>query len=301
MKFIPNSVTRSAGKQLLRAKYHSPTLLFVGGVTGVVTAAVLACRATLKTEQVLVDHNLNLAEARSLRSDAVYTDDSQYSKDVAFIYVQTAGEFCKLYGPSIVLGVASLTALTGSHRILSKRNAALTAAYSAVDQAFKQYRERVRNELGEEKDRQFRYGTSTKTVVEETDKGIKKVDVTTFNKDGISGYAKLFDESNANWQPDVSVNLTFLRAVENQANNKLRVYGWVLLNDVYDALGYQPTTAGAVVGWTRDGGDKQIDFGLNSDNPLVEDFLLGLDKSVLLDFNVEGPVFRAIDKYAEVY
>ncbi len=55
----------------------------------------------------------------------------------------------------------SVAALTKSHGILNDRVAALTAAYAAIDQGFKEYRARVVDELGPDTDRRFRHGTET--------------------------------------------------------------------------------------------------------------------------------------------
>ena len=57
------------------------------------------------------------------------------------------------------MGGLSIAALTRSHNILTKRNAALTAAYGALEKGFSEYRARVVEKYGEEEDRDFRYGT----------------------------------------------------------------------------------------------------------------------------------------------
>lgn len=299
MKFIPNTWTRAVGRSVLTAKTHSPTLLFVGGVAAMGATVFLACRATLRVETVLEETNLNLEEARQLRADGKYVDENDYAKDIAYSYVDAAARLTKLYGPAILTGVASVAMLTQSHRILTNRNAALTAAYTTLDAAFTQYRRRVVSELGEEKDLEFRHGKNSRTIVEETDKGPKKTQMDTFNPNELSGYAVIFERGCKMWQPSIAVNRSFLECVEDFSNKKLDQQGWVLLNDVYKALGFPETTAGAIVGWTRDGGDKRISFGLHPGRERAHAFLQGVDNSVILDFNVEGPIYRKIDKYRE--
>lgn len=300
MKFVPNAITRKVARQVLTGKKHSPTILFVAGAVGVTTAAVLACRATLKVEDVLAATQENLQDAKGLleeeRDD--YTDHD-HKRDVAFIYTQSAMSLCKLYGPAVVLGVTSLGALAGSHRILTKRNAALTAAYALVEKGFKDYRSRVVEEFGVEKDQELRYGTETVTLVEDTDKGPKKVDVTRVAQGEPSIYAKFFDEYNRNWNRSAEYNRIFLQAQQQYYNDMLRARGHVFLNEVYDSLGMERTQAGAVVGWLLDPnnptGDNRIDFGLfDGDREKVRDFVNGHEGSILLDFNVDGTIYDKI-------
>jgi hypothetical protein len=73
----------------------------------------------------------------------------------------------------------------------------------------------------------------------------------------------------------------------------------VFLNEVYDLLGLPRTSAGQVVGWaiTSDDapGDKYIDFGFyNQDSERVRAFVNGNESSILLDFNVDGPVYKSL-------
>ena len=62
-------------------------------------------------------------------------------------------------------------------------------------------------------------------------------------------FTKSFDESNDNWERRPECNLLFLKTMQNRMNDVLRARGHVFLNDVYDALGFQRTSTGALVGW----------------------------------------------------
>lgn len=62
-------------------------------------------------------------------------------------------------------------------------------------------------------------------------------------------YIKVFDEYNQMWTDDREYNIMFIKRVENYINDKLRMLGWVSLNEVYDLLGFPRELEAQVVGW----------------------------------------------------
>jgi hypothetical protein len=290
---IANAITSKAGSRLLTLQSHSPRVLFVAGVVGVVGTVVLASRATLKLEEVLDDH-VDMLD----RVDAVANSltDRDLNQARVGVYIRTGVKVAKLYAPAAGVGMLSVAALTGSHFILSNRNTALTAALVATDKAYKAYRDRVRAELGDDKDREFRYGSKDVEIVEETAEGpvtkiIKKYDESV----PPSQYSKIFDEGNENWERDPNTNLAFLRFQQQWATDRLRARGYLFLNDVYKSLGMKQTQAGQIVGWSVTKGDDYVDFGVFDVNREdARDFVNGWNSRVLLDFNVCGPILTMV-------
>jgi hypothetical protein len=170
----------------------------------------------------------------------------------------------------------------------------MTAAYATVQKAFDGYRNRVIDEYGPAKDVELYHGTETREYLVETDTGPQVVKDETFP--GASGYARLFNHHNSNWNRTPEYNLLFLRAQQNYLNDKLKSRGHVLLNDAYDALGVDRSPAGAVVGWVMGNGDSYIDFGIWDDRNMdrLHDFVTGREGAILLDFNVDGVVYKLI-------
>lgn len=291
---IRNAVTSRAGRQLLTAQKHSPVALFVAGAVGIVATVVLASRATLKLEDVLeetkkklldVDHVLNLD---SVSEDEYSTHDA--TRDRALIYAKAAGQITRIYLPAIGVGILSICALTGSHIILSRRNVALTAAYAAIDQSFRDYRERVVGEYGRDKDREFLHGDPDQQAYMVDKKG-KRV-----GKDGRALYSAFFDEGSRNWSKVNSYNQMFLRAQQNYANDLLKARGYVFLNEVRRMLGLDDKPEGQLVGWVLNGdGDGYVDFGVfEGDVYSALRFVNGDERSILLDFNVDGIMWDKI-------
>lgn len=292
-RFVPAPVSRSVGRTMLKTQKNAPSILFVSGVVGVVATAVLTAKATLRVEEVLDDAQAKkekFALARdneSAMTDGRTYDEKDYEHDMFVLSVQTAGRLGKLYGPAIAVGVLSIAALTKSHNMLNRRNAAVAAAYAAVEKSYSDYRRRVVDELGENKDREFRYGVEESTEVEETTNGPKKV-----KKKGpkeTNGVAsRFFGPENPNWVNVPEHNLLFLRNIQGWANDRLRVQGHLFLNDVFDDLGMDRTGPGSEIGWLY-GEDVRVDFGVWADNNLdkFHDFATGREDCILLEFNVQ--------------
>lgn len=304
---LPNKMTRGFHKVGLKAKKHSPEILVAVGTVGVVVSAVMACKATLKVNKTVefTKHNLAMieeaAEVGRTEAGEVYTAEDA-KKDKTIVYAQTGVEFVKLYGPSVLLGAASLTCILTSHKILRTRNVALAAAYATIDKDFKGYRSRVVERFGKELDRELKHNIKAveveKTVVNEdgTEQTVKETIQTVDPVTGTSGYARFFDETCTGWSRDAEYNHMFLKQQQAYANDLLRTRGHVFLNEVYDMLGMQRSKAGQQVGWvySKDGigvGDNYIDFGIDDvHNKQKRLFVNGHEKSILLDFNVDGVI-----------
>ena len=113
-----------------------------------------------------------------------------------------------------------------------------------------------------------------------------------------SQYAKVFDESCSGWTKDPEYNMTYLRTQQRYANELLVSKGHLLLNDVYDMLGFPRTKAGQIVGWVYNKnnpiGDNFVRFGLENDNVNMRNFTNGYSNTVILDFNVDGDISKFI-------
>lgn len=294
MNFLSKAIQRGVGQHSLMLQQNSPKLLFVGGVAGMVGSTVLACRATLKLEEIVATTDNNLAVAKSI-DDERYTEQDR-KKDVAIIYVRAGGGIAKLYAPAVILGAASVAMLAKSHNLLEERNAALTAAYVALDKGFKEYRQRVVEKYGEEQDQEFRYDTELVTIKGEGNKKDKQE--LRVGPDGASIYARFFDEYSTSWSKDPESNRLFLKCQQNYLNDLLHARGHVFLNEAYEQVGLPHTSEGAIVGWVvGTEGDNYIDFGVwdPQGGESIRHFVNGREGSVLLDFNVDGVIFDKIN------
>ena len=299
MSLVPEAIGKTVARNALLVQKSSPGLLLGAGIVGMVGSTVLACRATLKMEEVLDEAKGKLETAKTLEHDDYSEKDRQ--RDISLIYFQSGVKVLRLYGPALVVGGLAIAALTRSHNILTTRNAALTAAYGALERGFNEYRARVVEKYGEDEDRNLRYGTEQ---VQITDPETKKKKMVTHVAPGVpSMYARFFDPYSTSWSKDPESNLIFLRCQQNYANDLLKSRGHVFLNEVYTMLGFPHSKPGAVVGWILSPNgdtDNFINFGVfDGSSDRARDFVNGHEGSILLDFNVDGIIYDKIDELGE--
>lgn len=304
---IMNKMSRNLHKFGFKFKKHSPEILAVAGVVGIVTSGIMACKASTKLSGVIEETKEQLDQVHDYVEKNGFSDkytEEDSKKDTAIIYTQTAVKLVKLYGPAVILGTLSITAMLTSNKILRKRNIALAAAYTTVDKAFKDYRGRVIERFGEELDRELKYNLKSKEIEEIiTDENgeetsVKKT-VKAMNPNDISQYARFFDESCSSWNKSQFHNQMFLKQQQNYANDLLKAQGYLFLNDVYKMLGMDVAPYGQVVGWIYDEknpvGDNFVDFGLYDLNDEAKRlFINGQERTILLDFNVDGNILDLI-------
>lgn len=302
-KELMNKATRSLYKAGFKLRKHSPEILVVAGVAGVVVSAVMACKATLKVNDVLNESKETIDKIHSVadeNNEYAYTEED-CRKDLMIVYVQTGIKLAKLYAPSIILGSLSLTGIIASNQILRKRNVALAAAYATVDKGFKEYRGRVIERFGSRIDHELKHNVKAleveETVVDEDGKQSvvkKKVDVMEDAERIHNPYSRLFDCTCTGWEKDPEYNMTFLSFAQSHANDKLKAQGFLFLNDVYKMLGIPASKAGQVVGWRYDqenpSGDNYVDFGIFE--TYQSDFVNGRERNIWLDFNVDGNIWE---------
>lgn len=303
-----SKLTRTLNRVGLKLKKHSPEILVVTGVVGTVASAVMACKATTKIDEVLAETKDNIEKTKDYVEKKGFSEkytEEDYKKDLTIFYAKGGLELVKLYAPSVALGALSITAILSGHNVLRKRNVALAAAYATVEKGFKEYRGRVVERFGEELDRELKYNIKAKEVEETTvdektgEEKVTKKTVNVVDPNNYSTYARFFDDGCTGWTKNPEYNLMFLKNQQRYANDLLKSRGHLFLNEVYDMLGIPRTKAGQVVGWIYDeeypNGDNFVDFGIyDLYNEKARDFVNGYEKTILLDFNVDGDIMNLI-------
>ena len=318
-----------ANKAILGLKKAAPTIALVSGIGTGICATVLACKATLKVDAILDESRAKVENIHKVADDPQFKQDhpelaAQYTeenknRDLALVYIQTACGLAKLYAPAITVGGLSIALIVGSHRILTKRVAALGATVTVLSESLRRYRAQVRELYGPEKENDIYYGLSNQkfediVVDEQTGEETKKkvtgkvIDETKV----ISPYAVTFDKTNPNYTDDRIYNRNFISNAQSELNQRLAIRGWLFLNEARMALGYKPIPEGQVMGWIW---DDKTDCPFDSDNPKIDlgidhigrddvrNFMNGYEKVFVIDFDGLEPIietFHLFDKSNKV-
>ena len=295
----------------------SPEILLAAGVIGVVGSTVLACKATLKAEEIIDEHKENMDmvhEAAEKASSEKYTQHD-IQLDTTKVYAHTIGSFVKAYAPAVILGALSIAAIISSHSIMKQRNLALTAALSSANAMFTEYRERVKQELGEETDeRIFNGGKKVVKKIESIDpetgkKSTSKQEVIEYKDRPLDPYARLFCKEDSTLEGGLGLlstysdipgdNYVFLTNQETWLNQRLHWRQHMSLLDVYESLGWKVSPKDSRfyeyrnMGWTD---EDHIDLGLHSKRS--KDFMNGETDDVWITFNCHPlPGMKTSGKY----
>lgn len=303
---VPNfpgkeKLIRAGSKAMLKVSKHSPEICVVAGIATGITATVVACKATLHVDKIIEEHNQKMEEINDVISrcesgeiDATY-DETMIQRDKFVLFAKTICKIGKLYAPAIILGSISIGFVLGGHHILVRRNAALSIAYAGLQKAYDEYRQRVRDVVGEDKELDIFKGV--KEVTEEVEgKNGKTVKKKTNELDHpASPYTRLFDESSCWWKKSAEQNQFFLQMQQNHANDLLRIRGHLFLNEVFDMLDLPRTKMGSVCGWVYGEGDSFVDFGIwDATKEGVRRFINCQENCIWLDFNCDGVIYDLI-------
>jgi hypothetical protein len=295
------AVLKTAGSRALHGgiflvKKYSPEILTAVGVVGTGVAAVMAAKATLKLEPIVDDIQNSIQTIEEIAEET--GDNSDEAKDKAFVYGRGAIKIVRLYTPAGTVFLISAASILAAHGILRRRLASVTAAYGLLERLYSDYRARVAEELGEEKEKELHSGYR---VVEEINEKGKKVKSLVKPASSYSQYAFWFDENARQWEPIPELNLMTLKHTEHHFTNRLRLRGYVTLNEVHDFLGVPPTDTGAICGWILGRGDDYVDLGfLDPSSDRARAFVNGEENVVLLDPNVTGMIWEDIPRVARI-
>jgi len=281
MNISSTNVQQTLHRVVDSVQKHSPAILTTVGAASVLTAGVFAAKNTLRLE-AKIDEGQNRLIAIN---DRIEQGDIQEAARTA-VYVRNVLEIVRLYLLPFTLMVGGILCMVTSNRILTKRNAALVAAYNGLAASYEAYRERVREEYGEDKEREIFYGE--KTVVEEVDGKKVKKKILADGEHTANPYRFVYDMHNPNWSGFHEDNIFRLTVAQNMYNDILKTGRKVFLRDVLITLGIEPTEASEVTGWVY----KPNDANHRGDN-FVEFNIRDYQSEygyILLDFNVDGNV-----------
>lgn len=212
-------------------KKHSPEILTGIGIAGMATTTVLAVKATPKAIQLI---------------ESEYGDNNGHpvpKKEVIKI--------CwRLYIPAAIMGTLSISCLVGASSVNVRRNAALATAYKISETALTEYREKVIETIGENKEHDIR-DKIAKEKVEKTPVNNRQVIITG------KGDSLCYESISGRY---FNSNIDKLKSAINELNEQLLSEMYISLTDFYSAIGLEPTSISDLLGWKLDDGIIKLYF-----------------------------------------
>lgn len=185
------------------------------GVAGVVGTAVLAVKGKPKADKLLKEKK----EYKRLHYN------EELTRFESFLAVVPA------YLPAILMGIGTSACILGSHHISKEREAALISAYSYLNTSYNEYKDKVKELFGEEKEQQVR------DAIARDHQNVEKEE----------DMLLIYDEFGKRY-------FNISQAKYNDALYKLnRMYnftGEMKLNDFYEFFGLDPIPGGDILGWS---------------------------------------------------
>ena len=208
---------------------RSPEILMGIGIASAFTSTVLAVKATPKAIELMEKRKAELEVEKLPGVEIVKTT-------------------WKCYIPAAASGVTAVACLIGSSSVNASRNAALATAYKLSETALSEYRDKVIETIGEEKE---------KTVLEKvTEERVKNDPVT--NKEVLvtgHGTSLCYDSHFGRY---FEYDMDAIKRAENEINRQLVTDMYASLNDFYSLVGLEHVDAGDQLGWNLDDGLVEI-------------------------------------------
>ena len=207
---------------------NSPAILTGLGCAGVLTTAILTGRATLQASEIL---KMEAPNEQLPPADIVKLT-------------------WKVFIPPVLVGASSIACIIGANTINTHRNAALAALYSLSETAFREYKEKVVEEIGRNKELKVRDSIAQDRVT--TNPVGDRTIIFTGNGEVLC-YDALCDRY-------FKSSAEKIRQQVLELNEDLRNEMWLDLNDLYYAIGLPSTKLGNQVGFDIDKGYIQVDY-----------------------------------------
>lgn len=209
---------------------NSPYILTGLGCAGVLTTALFTGHSTLKAYMLIKmeeeDRNIELSPKEVLQLT------------------------WKCFIPPVLMGTTSVICIIGANTINTNRNAAIAALYSLSETAFREYKDKVVEELGRNKELKVR-DTIAKDRITNSPVGDRTI-IITGNGDVLC-YDALSDRY-------FKSSAEKIRQQVLELNYTLMTEMWLSLNDLYYCIGLPATGLGGQVGFDLDKGRIELEY-----------------------------------------
>lgn len=203
---------------------HMPEILTAIGVAGTVSAAIMSGKASFRAYSIIEEAEKDRELTNREPLDA-------WDK-IGLVY--------DLYIPAFGSGLVGVTAIVLSNRVSNRRTAAIVAAYSLADKAFSEYKEKVKEKIGNGKERDIRDEIAADSV--------RRTPIADSFVVG-DGKVPFFDAYTGRY---FSSTMESVRQSVNEINHRIIHHQYASLSELYSQIGLPPTSFSDDVGWNFD-------------------------------------------------
>jgi hypothetical protein len=239
---------------------NSPAILTGAAFAGAVVTTILAGRAGYKA-----GYSVALEEVNGVEQNESQKDRRK----------RIAKQTYRLYLPSAITGVGTLSSIVAANKIGTNRTAALAAAYTITDRAFTEYKAKVVETLGEKKEQ---IEIQDKIMQDRVDASGDRASLVVISNNDVLCYDAFTDRY-------FQSSMEKLKKAQNDTNYEILHSFYVSLSEFYNKVGLPPTKFSDEIGW-------------NSDNLLELHFssVMTPDDKPALAFNFHVDPIRRYDK-----
>lgn len=209
---------------------NSPTILTAIAVAGTLSTTVLTARASFKAAEAIREEERLLTLIDTAR-EPVELDGREKVKLV-----------WKLYIPAATSAGTTIACIVGANTISMRRGAALATAFSLSESAFQEYKSKVIEQIGANKEQKVRDDIARDRMVNDPVSS-KQVII------AAGGDVLCYETMTGRY---FKSDMETLRQAQNMLNARIISESYVSLNEFFDAIGLQKTGYGEEVGWTVD-------------------------------------------------
>ena len=255
-------------------EFAAAILLEIGGTAVIMSKADRAAEISDQIQYMLDCINTN-------DKNNNWDSPAERRSEVANVAKFAVTEYTKCYGVGVGMLIAGIIFNCLSKATDRNEIANLSMAFAGLSATFAQYRQRVIEDQGEEKDQEYLLGPQLTTVdvlsdgtVVQTTEPVKDE----WGRINLPPHCIMFDETNPNNEKDAIINRDFLENHLRWLDERLEAEEFLWENDI------DPET-----------GDKvrnHLSFGLEAKNPAAQRFRDGIEPNIILQLNMEDNIMN---------
>lgn len=211
---------------------NSPEILSAFGVVGIGATAYLTAKASFTAARMI--------DEEESANGTAETSTERFKERTKLVW--------KLYIPAAISGGVSAFCIVNANHVSGKRIAAAASAYSMTERAFSDYREKVVEQIGKNKEQKIRDEIVQKKIEDTPPKNVVVLG---------NGHVLCCELYTGRY---FKSDMETLKKAQNEINYKVNNELYVRLDEFYDLIGLEQTSMSTSFGWDSEKGHLELEF-----------------------------------------